>query len=882
MSWWYPDVNDPDFHAKLQNKREFGSLLTASLASPSTKKGLAPHQKFVSRFLSPKTPYDSLLLFHALGSGKTCSAISIGENFPKVLVLVKNQTIASNFKQELFSEFCTQNKYITAPERKMLQSPETSLETRKIIIQGAQQRFKNKYEFMTFGVLVNRVLGTTQPGTTASASLDPDLESLSASGPGSGRRRITGGGKISSISNRLVIIDEFHNITGNEVYNALTEVLAQSYNVKLLLMSATPVFDNLSELPFVVNLLSHPKGYPLEQSQGFIKKVVGTEGIQEGDVYRLTSFGRESVARLLQGRVSYVGIGANASAFPRRINMGIPLFPERKYSISIVPCPMSEYQTRVYLSVTEKEKKGSRSVAWKESSDAATMTYPDGMYGIKGFQKVTTASRKGRASSLLPQSNQRSSLKREYQSVFGPELRKYSSKLFQLIENIKSFPGNCFVYSQFVSGSGLAAVQFALDQHGLGGQYKVIDGSVSEESRKRILRQFNSPENANGSKIRILLGSPAISEGITLKNVRQIHIIEPAWNMSRLEQVIGRGIRTNSHIALPESERNVRVFRYVATIPKRETVDEYKYRICEEKDRAIKEFERILKQISIDCKYAASSHSPGDNFSPECDYTLCNYGCPPGTLPNPDPKKSLNTGTYFSHISNTEVVKCMQELKKLFALQPYYSLKELTSALGSFEDLVVYKALHELIRTKDVFENIKGHKGFVVYRNGYYFFNPQNVPSQSSLYRKTHPKDSGPGSTAGALNPDALTNLLSKLDSKLGGQTRPAAVKEVRRPQPSPRSGGAGGDVVTDSPLYGTIDKDNKFRIVDNRNAPQNQDKRRQKRGSVCNSSGFTTADLESIYAFVTGSPPVKMTKTQMCNAIETELRRQNKIVYIE
>ena len=40
---------------------------------------LSPHQAFVRNFMSFQTPYNSLLLFHGLGSGKTCSAIGVCE-----------------------------------------------------------------------------------------------------------------------------------------------------------------------------------------------------------------------------------------------------------------------------------------------------------------------------------------------------------------------------------------------------------------------------------------------------------------------------------------------------------------------------------------------------------------------------------------------------------------------------------------------------------------------------------------------------------------------------------------------------------------------------------------------------------------------------------
>ena len=48
-----------------------------------------------------------------------------------------------------------------------------------------------------------------------------------------------------------------------------------------------------------------------------------------------------------------------------------------------------------------------------------------------------------------------------------------------------------------------------------------------------------------------MLGSPSVREGVSFKRVRQVHILEPYWNMSRYEQVIGRAIRFCSHKDLP-------------------------------------------------------------------------------------------------------------------------------------------------------------------------------------------------------------------------------------------------------------------------------------------------------------------------------------------
>ena len=67
------------------------------------------------------------------------------------------------------------------------------------------------------------------------------------------------------------------------------------------------------------------------------------------------------------------------------------------------------------------------------------------------------------------------------------------------------------------------------------------------------------------------------------KNIRQIHVMDPWWHLSKLEQIIGRGIRYCSHINLPEDKSNVTVFLHTATNGDCETIDHYSYNTLERK-----------------------------------------------------------------------------------------------------------------------------------------------------------------------------------------------------------------------------------------------------------------------------------------------------------
>ena len=90
-------------------------------------------------------------------------------------------------------------------------------------------------------------------------------------------------------------------------------------------------------------------------------------------------------------------------------------------------------------------------------------------------------------------------------------------------------------------------------------------------------------ENRNGELIKIILISKAGSEGVDFKFIRQVHILEPWYNMNRIEQIIGRAVRTCSHKDLPLIERNVQIFMYGTKLSDNiEAVDLYVYRKAED------------------------------------------------------------------------------------------------------------------------------------------------------------------------------------------------------------------------------------------------------------------------------------------------------------
>jgi hypothetical protein len=116
------------------------------------------------------------------------------------------------------------------------------------------------------------------------------------------------------------------------------------------------------------------------------------------------------------------------------------------------------------------------------------------------------------------------------------------------------------------------------------------------------LKYVTNENNKNGELVKVVLITRAAAEGLDFKNIRQIHLMEPWYNMNRTEQITGRGVRNLSHCKLPFEERNVEIYYHTTdAVQENEAADMYVYRFAEKKAKKIGEITRILKEQSVDC-----------------------------------------------------------------------------------------------------------------------------------------------------------------------------------------------------------------------------------------------------------------------------------------
>lgn len=271
------------------------------------------------------------------------------------------------------------------------------------------------------------------------------------------------------------------------------------------------------------------------------------------------------------------------------------------------------------------------------------------------------------------------------QYLTGEGLEQFGPKYSAIIDNIISAPGHSLVYSQFRMVEGLGLLQLVLqtagfvefniskgkdgewlvdiDEDTLGApKYAVFTG---DKERNRLLMAIYNNEldllpsklyegveyiadntsipmtNLRGEMIKVMMITQSGAEGISLKNVRQVHILEPYWNEIRIKQVIGRAVRAGSHLALPKAEQHVDVFMYMSifsekqlkntTVISREnsmTSDQYIYNISIKKSRITNQILNVIKSSAIDCLVHLPIHK-----DISCAKYPSNFGTPiPGVL----------------------------------------------------------------------------------------------------------------------------------------------------------------------------------------------------------------------------------------------------------
>ena len=241
----------------------------------------------------------------------------------------------------------------------------------------------------------------------------------------------------------------------------------------------------------------------------------------------------------------------------------------------------------------------------------------------------------------------------------------YSPKFAEMLKDINESPGTVLVYSQFRMVEGLGVLKEIMNRNGYveinvtknedfgyiledidvfdekydGKRYVVFnadrtktnilmnlfngDFSMLPDNIRMQIENIDSIDQRYGKLVKTMMITQSGAEGISLKNVRRVLITEYFWNSVRINQVIGRAVRT----CLPKQDQNVEVFMYIMKLTKEQlannptlrkkdnelTTDEHILHLAQKKEKLINSFMNMLKSSSIDCVTHSKKNKPLEN-----------------------------------------------------------------------------------------------------------------------------------------------------------------------------------------------------------------------------------------------------------------------------
>lgn len=603
-----------------------------------TKLELRKYQEFMAAYLDYKSPYKEILLYHGLGSGKTATAINIYNilyNYTpgwNVFILIP-ASIKGNWIDEL-------QKWLSKSE--------------------FQARFGN-IKFIHFD----------------SPFADRDFLNAIKQSDSSKKSMFIFDEVHNFINNLYNNITSKTGKRAYVIYDYIQQEKKENKDTRVILMTGTPAINNPFEIALIFNLLrpgifpssevkfrelyiSNNKLHP-EKKNMFQRRIMGLVSYYSGSskeyfaeknynnievpmdelqqkVYEHYEYIEEQIEKKnRQNQKGSERISSTYRSFTRSsINFGFPVM-SGSLTGENRPRP-SDFKVSEKDSQRILEGKNEKLSA-EEKEKENYVSYEDmlNLY-VTSFEKYLNDIKDKDAKSKNTISDDIEVFKTKYKYDFKEFWNKHtkksnllnalyasSCKMVNMIFNSMSSKGPILMFSNFVRMEGLEILKVYLKFFGFNSynsgkgkdyfRYTEFHGSISMEDRNKNKKAFNDKSNIDGKLIRIILISPAGSEGISLMNVKQVHVLDPYWNEVRIEQLIGRAIRQCSHADLPIEERFVDVFRYFATRKNgKPTVDQDIDELAKKKDSLIKSFLKVIKEIAVDCDLFKSHNTDNDNY----------------------------------------------------------------------------------------------------------------------------------------------------------------------------------------------------------------------------------------------------------------------------
>ena len=425
--------------------------------------------------------------------------------------------------------------------------------------------------------------------------------------------------------------------------------------------------------------------------------------------------------------------------------------------------------------------------------------------GLTGLQSETLVGTKGLKNVMKFNKKER----KDYEYVDGVErvfdyenIGKYSAKIKHIIDSVINSEGVIILFSEYID-SGCIPLALALESVGLKryrsqktsspetlmkrtqlsgiqprdaltmkprdefvssqiegepkfkqARYAIITGDKNISPNPAVeIKAATSKSNVYGSDIKVIIISRTGSEGVDFKYIRQVHILEPWFNLSRPEQVIGRAVRVCSHTKLPFNKRNVEVFMYGSVDGSgNKMIDLDVYKHAQKKAIKIGQVSRILKQNAVDCllnenmntltssklvfdetNMLLSSGKMIENYqigdkpnSGICDFMeQCEYKCIPDVKID---DLEVNIDTYDKSFIDYHVSHVGKTIRQLFKDKYVMKKEDIIRNVNykrNYSIEIIDQALDNLVNNKDQrLVDMLGRPGYLVNVEDIYLYQP--------------------------------------------------------------------------------------------------------------------------------------------------------------
>lgn len=601
---------------------------------------LREYQKFLWAFMNYESHYNSMLLYHGVGSGKSASSI--------------------NIYSQLYEFDPNWNVIILLP---------ASLRKNW---EGYKDLLTNKYQVGEIDMWI---------GENEKENKKKNIHYISFNAPNADKSFMDYVHSVDTTKKNLYIIDEaqkfISNVSSNisnvkgqrakKIYDYIYKQKLNQPETRIILLSGTPIINDPFELALIFNLL-RPMPKPLFPFEPDEFKRLFVDVNNDGKIKKETL---NTFQRRILGLTSYY------------------TFDPRQFAKEIIhyeDIRMSEQQQIVYDFFNKIEnqinKNGLRNTMYKSlTRQASNFAFPS-VHGIDGLKRPRPGdfkiSEKEDEKILRGKDKKDDEEKNNKKKAYKDQLNKFifatkeyfleeiekdkkkgftdyikilkefsnlseknsisdifdknivdnekcpklisalydcSPKYLALVINLLKSKGPAIVYTNYVKMEGVEMIKTYLELLGFikykknlvnsdhaGFRYAEFHGDIDPKERYEAVNAMNDPENIHGDIVKVIFITSAGAEGISLKNIRQCHIMEPHWNESRITQVIGRGNRLCSHRMLPLKERILEVFRYKSISINGESTDEYIERTAKYKEEINKSFLNAIKEAAVDCE----------------------------------------------------------------------------------------------------------------------------------------------------------------------------------------------------------------------------------------------------------------------------------------